>query len=148
MKKASKQPKHFFQIRGIPGSGKTTVAKVIKSLSPVSVFEVATDQFWDEDEEFDPERAEEAHEWCREQVEKATRKAIRVVIVHNTAAEYWEMENYQQIAEDSGYVYHRIIVEDHHGCGSTKDEVDEKIRDYMERKFQTRIKTDSYMDHD
>lgn len=133
--------KHFFQIRGVPGAGKTTIATIIKNIGPSQVFIVATDDFWGEDEEFDPDRADEAHEWCREQVEKATRGSWPIVIVHNTAAEYWEMKDYQQIAEESGYMYHRIIVEDHHGSGSTKDGVDERLRDYMERKFQVRLKT-------
>lgn len=133
--------KHFFQIRGVPGAGKTTVAELIKKLRPRAVFIVATDDFWGPNEEFNSDRAEEAHKWCREKVEKATRDEWPVVVVHNTAAEYWEMQHYQQIAEESGYMYHRLIVEDHHGSGSTKDGVDEGLRDYMERKFQTRIKT-------
>lgn len=138
-KPAADKGKHFFQIRGVPGAGKTTIAKVIKRLNPNQVVHIATDQFWDD--EFDPDRADEAHRWCREKVEEMTRRGIPIVIVHNTAAEYWEMEDYQQIARESGYVYHRVIVEDHHGSGSTKENVDEKLRDYMERKFQVRLKT-------
>lgn len=140
MKNAERKPKHFFQIRGVPGAGKTTVAAVINGLNPSKVFIIATDDFW-EDEEFDPDRLSVAHEWCRREVKRVTRHGRPVVIVHNTAAEYWEMENFEQIAEEAGYVYHRLIVEDHHGTGSTKENVDEKLRDYMERKFQTRIKT-------
>ena len=81
-------------IRGLPGSGKTTMAK---SMNGFVHFEA--DQ-WMTDEAgnycFDPEKLSAAHEACR----IATKRALDAgnnVVVSNTFVEHWEMTPYLEM---------------------------------------------------
>ena len=68
LKKKKTMNKNLYLLRGIPGAGKSTLAKQLGD----SHFE--TDGFFmvDGEYKFDPTKLRKAHEWCQSQVELAT----------------------------------------------------------------------------
>jgi predicted kinase len=80
-------------IRGIPGSGKTTLAKKMTSHAHVEA-----DMYFEKDGVYKYNRAEvqSAHTWCLAQVNAAL-QAGRDVVVANTFVRKWEMNPYFQL---------------------------------------------------
>jgi predicted kinase len=78
-------------IRGLPGSGKTTLAKTLRGY-----VHFETDM-WMTDEQgqyrFDPEKLQQAHEACQNAARRALESGSDVV-VSNTFAQRWEMQPY------------------------------------------------------
>lgn len=85
-------------IRGLPGSGKSTMAKMFAGFEHCE-----TDEWFMRDGEycFAPMQLAEAHQWCQEKVLDALRGGADVV-VSNTFVKRWEMQPYINMAEDLG----------------------------------------------
>lgn len=82
-------------IRGLPGSGKTTMASV---LAQVGYAHFEADMFFVVDGvyRYDPSRIRDAHAWCQ----RKTREALalgRRVVVSNTFTRLQEMEPYRSM---------------------------------------------------
>lgn len=96
---AEKKPK-LTLIRGISGSGKSTIAKGM-----VESWWVETDLFFYNDFEeykFDPSRLETNHNTCYE----ATKNFLEFgdnVVVSNTFIKPWEAKRYIDLAKENGY---------------------------------------------
>ena len=86
-------------IRGLPGSGKTTLAKQLSKQLKAKHFE-ADMYFENESGEyvFDGTKLTDAHEWCFQQTRKWLSKG-NTVIVSNTFVRHWEMKRYLQYCE-------------------------------------------------
>ncbi|WP_038889778.1 ATP-binding protein [Vibrio campbellii] len=86
-------------IRGLPGSGKTTLAKKLSKQLKAKHFE-ADMYFENESGEyvFDGTKLIDAHEWCFQQTRKWLSKG-NTVIVSNTFIRHWEMKRYLQYCE-------------------------------------------------
>lgn len=80
-------------IRGLPGSGKTTLARDMKSHVLVEA-----DMYFVEDGiyKYKADGVQNAHAWCLEQV-KAALKSGKDVVVANTFVRRWEMKPYHQL---------------------------------------------------
>ena len=82
-------------VRGIPGSGKSTVAKRIKESNPdISHYEA--DTYFVDDKgcyNFNPSLIKLAHNWCQNETKKDIESG-KSVIVSNTFSQIWEMQNY------------------------------------------------------
>ncbi len=89
-------------IRGLPGSGKTTLAKQLAISLDAKHFE-ADMYFETEDGEyhFNPQQLPQAHEWCFNQTRKWLNKGKRV-IVSNTFVRQWEMKRYLDFCKKKG----------------------------------------------
>lgn len=88
-------------IRGLPGSGKSTIAKELAEIT--GMLHVETDMYFEKNGEykFNPELLPEAHAWCQEEARKAL-KSGKGVIVSNTFTRVWEMQPYLDMAEEFG----------------------------------------------
>lgn len=84
-------------IRGLPGSGKTTLAKQL------GVLHVEADMYFMRDGtyQFDRGSIGVAHGWCAETVEVALSKGMDVV-VSNTFVRRWEFEKYLDLGKRYG----------------------------------------------
>lgn len=127
--------KTLFIIRGIPGSGKSTLGHLI---APGECY--AADDYFDKfcGGEFRPHRLEAAHEWCKQVVEDALEEGAPKVAVANTSTRLWEMKDYMNMAALYGYTVFSIIVENHHNCESVHQvpkETVEKMRERFEVKL-------------
>lgn len=101
-------------IRGLPGSGKSTMANAL-CYSPDWVHQEA-DQFWMQDGEyrFDANRLREAHEWCQAKTREALAAGCDVV-VSNTFTTVKELRPYFDIAKEFGIVPNVFVAQNNFG---------------------------------
>lgn len=108
-------------VRGLPGSGKTTLAYKLAGMQTGSICVAADDFFMEGDEyKFDSARLEEVHERCQRTAELAMRNGASLIVVHNTFAQRWEMQRYMARAEQYDYQVHVI---DLFNAGKSMDEL-------------------------
>lgn len=115
-------------IRGLPGSGKTTLANAIRNNDVWNKRVFEADQYFETPNgyQFDPNRLKVAHEICqkrtREWLEKGSEK---IAIVSNTFTQRWEYEPYLNMAAELG---HKVqVIEVHGEFGSIHGVPDESI---------------------
>ena len=101
--------KLFVVLRGLPGSGKSTVGRKIAQ-NRGRIF--STDDFFLQSSGryiFEPYRLGEAHQWNQNRCRRAVLEEVTPIIVDNTNLKKWEMEVYIHMALDANY--HIEIIE-------------------------------------
>jgi len=90
-------------VRGLPGTGKTTLAlKMLKSGQANTYYE-ADQYFYNSDGYFfDPARLKDAHQWCYNGVKRFLKEQRGTVVVSNTFSQNWEMKPYRDLAKSLG----------------------------------------------
>jgi predicted kinase len=106
-------------VRGLPGSGKSTLAKTLAT----SGYHFEADMFFMKDGvyKFEPDLIENAHDWCRNQVQQNMAIDLNLIVVSNTFTMEWEMMPYIALAKEYGYMVHTIIVENRHKSENIHD---------------------------
>lgn len=84
-------------IRGLPGSGKSTMAKTV--YSDYAHFEADMYFVTDSKYEFKREKIGDAHAWCQHRVNKSLVYGFSTVVT-NTFVRRWELEPYIKIANE------------------------------------------------
>lgn len=94
-------------IGGLPGSGKTSLAKILANPygeSTNAPMLAADDFFYREGAyKFNPAKLQEAHEWCQSRVARYMGFGEPLLIVHNTFTQHWETQPYRKLADEYGY---------------------------------------------
>lgn len=80
-------------IRGLPGSGKSTIAKRLAEETGACHFEADMYFMFDGYYLYDKSNIRHAHRWCQNQTLKALNSGLNVV-VSNTFTELWELQAY------------------------------------------------------
>lgn len=90
-------------MRGLPGSGKTTLAKEMKG--PTGVVLSTDDFFCDKHGRYiyDPSKIGEAHQWNKHRAIQRLKQGKTPIIIDNTNLQAWEMKPYVQLALQYGY---------------------------------------------
>jgi len=98
-------------MRGLPGSGKSTIVNQIKKQFPDVVSCSADDYFMSKDGvyTFKEKKLKDAHNYSHARAEEVCRLGHPLVIVDNTNVKRWEMAKYFSIAEQ--YMYMVVLVE-------------------------------------
>lgn len=131
--------KTLMLLRGLPGAGKSTLAKEL--MLGKDAIHCEADQYFvnaDGVYKFDPAGLADAHEECRQQCFEAMRDSTELVIVSNTFTMEWEMEIYIRFAEDFGYRVFSLIVENRHGGTNVHDCPEDKV-EMMRNRFQIKL---------
>jgi predicted kinase len=128
--------KTLILLRGLPGSGKTTLAKSLAGEH------IEADMYFVDKEtgayNFDGSKLKNAHNWCKDVVEHWMKDDIQRIIVSNTFTQEWEMEAYYLLAETYGYIVHSVIVENRHG-GVNEHGVPTDKLEQMKNRFQIKL---------
>lgn len=97
-------------IRGVPGSGKSVLAKCMGDHLNASIIEA--DQFFvlTGEYKFDSNKLASAHHWCRDRVRVALKNGRSNVVVSNTSLKQEYVQPYLDMAEEFGYNVQDIIV--------------------------------------
>ena len=122
--------KTLYIVRGLPGSGKSSLAKKVAEL----VYS-ADDFFTNKKGEynFNVKLLGKAHEWCWGKVRDAMYIGVQAVAVANTFTQGWEAEKYYQIAEEYGYSV--FVIECQNDFGNVHD-VPQKSIDAMKERWE------------
>jgi predicted kinase len=118
--------KTIYLIRGLPGSGKTSLAYAVKGRAyAITNIVAADDYFYDGDGvyRFDPKLLTLAHEQCQLNARIGLQYDGHDVVVHNTFSQRWEMQPYIDMADEHGA---RLVVLDLFDGGCTDDELAER----------------------
>ena len=131
--------KTLYILRGIPGSGKTTLAKSIGAVH----FEADMYSMVGKEYKFDVTKLKQAHAWCQDQVRISMKNSdnkigdLRIA-VSNTFTQEWEMEPYVEMAKEYGFKVFTLIVENRHG-GVNQHEVPEDKIELMKNRFEVKL---------
>ena len=127
--------KTLFIIRGLPGSGKSTVGDKV-----AGGYCFAADDFFDAyyDGKFIPHKIKDAHQHCFNNVEGAMCSGAETIAVANTFTQGWESEKYFDLARKHGYMVHSVIVENTHGNKSVHNVPSETINK-MRKRFEVNL---------
>jgi predicted kinase len=131
--------RELFLLRGLPGSGKTTLAIALSEDGRYPVFSV-DDYFTDESGRYEFRFQENhlAYKQCEECVKNAMQQEATRIFVHNTFTMEWELEPYKKLALAYGYRLHVITVENRHG-GTNVHEIPVEQIDRMRSKFKVEL---------
>ena len=128
--------KELFLLRGLPGAGKSTLAKSIEA------YHVEADMFFvhgvTNEYKFDASKLGKAHEWCQSVVDVCMSDKLRKIAVSNTFTQEWEMQPYFDLAEKYGYRVYSLICENRHS-GVNQHGVPEDKLVQMKNRFEIRL---------
>ncbi|KAE8629428.1 hypothetical protein XENTR_v10000484 [Xenopus tropicalis] len=91
-------------LRGAPGSGKTTLARMLLQQNPLGI-NLSTDEYFYKKGQYryDVNLLGEAHEWNHKRAKEAFEKNISPIIIDNTNLQAWEMKPYVSMAMKHKY---------------------------------------------
>jgi predicted kinase len=132
--------KNLVLIRGLPGSGKTTLAVLLSENNkyPIcSIDEYFTDQLGNY--EFNHLKNHIAYDECLKKVERNMKNNVMKIFVDHTLTIDWELEPYFKLAQQHQYKVFVITVENYHGGTNVHGITDEQM-EKMSEKYKVRLK--------
>ena len=126
--------KELFLLRGVPGAGKSTLAKSLGGMH------IESDKyFMDGDEyKFDPSKLKDAHAWCQNAVRVWAKNSVEKIVVSNTFTQEWEIDYYFELAKEHGYRVYSLVVENRHGGVNEHGVPEEKLLQ-MKNRFEIKL---------
>ncbi|NXN20858.1 N4BP2 protein, partial [Nycticryphes semicollaris] len=91
-------------LRGVPGSGKSYLARTLLEDNPGGIVLSTDDYFYKNGQyHYDPDCLGEAHDWNRKRAKEAFEMRISPIIIDNTNIQAWEMKPYVTLAQQFKY---------------------------------------------
>lgn len=132
--------KSLILLRGLPGSGKTTLAHVLSENGQYPVYSV--DDYFTHPEtgeyQFRYKENYLAYRHCEESCRASMIKGEKKIFIHNVFSIEWEMEPYFKLASEHEYQLHIVTVENYHDQQNTHAISDEQIKK-MAEKFKIKL---------
>ena len=108
--------KSLILLRGLPGSGKTTLATLLSENGNYPVLSI--DSYFTDGKtgeyNFDYKQNHKAYAACEEQTKQKMSDGIEKIFVDNTFVFDWEMQPYFALAKEFNYIVFSIVVEKYH----------------------------------
>jgi predicted kinase len=134
-----KKDKILIILRGLPGSGKSTVADI---LSENGKYPICCADDWYVKEygyyKWNFSDIGKAHKYSKELCEKSMKKSIRKIIIANTNITEKDYKPYVEMASTYNYKVFSLVVENLHGHKSVHNVPDETL-EKMKTKFKYNI---------
>lgn len=115
-----KHNKSVIILRGVPGNGKTTFAKMLElmcDMGEMTFMNCCADE-WFEDEQgnynFNAEELGKAHAWCKNQFKTSLNALVDVIVVANTNVRADDVKMYRNLAIEANYRVFVLTVENWH----------------------------------
>ena len=134
-------PKDLILLRGLPGSGKSTLGEVILYMPNNSLKPLSADDYFTESDgtyNFKTEKLKEAHNDCQQRCANLMMNGVVKIVVSNTFTQEWEMKPYFEMAERYGYRVHTLVVENRHGGVNVHGVPDDKL-EIMKNRFEVKL---------
>ncbi len=128
-------PNSLILLRGLPGSGKTTLAKLLSEEGKYPYYSV-DDYFTDTktcNYNFDFKNNHLAYKQCEEHTKAAMKKLVPKIIVHNTFTMDWELETYFKLAAEFMYTIFVATVERYHEHSNIHEVSNEQLQKMAEK---------------
>jgi len=129
-------------LRGIPGSGKSTLGDVILQTTQSNNQDVlSADNFFNDDKgnyNFDATKLKEAHNWCQQKCAERMKLQFSKIVVANTFTQEWEMAPYFEMADRYKYRIHSVIVENRHDSKNIHSVPEDKL-EIMKNRFEIKL---------
>jgi len=122
-------------LRGIPGSGKTSLAQIlnIKAICCADDFHMHGNTYvWK------ASRIGLAHEWCQRKCRRFMKAQAERIVVANTSTTEREMRPYVDLARQFGYKVFSVIVENRHGSTNIHSVPDTTL-EKMKARFEIKL---------
>ncbi|XP_077015109.1 uncharacterized protein LOC143681722 isoform X2 [Tamandua tetradactyla] len=102
--KLNKLQKLLILLRGLPGSGKTTLSRILLAQSRDGIVFSTDDYFHHQDGyRYNVTQLGDAHDWNQNRAKQAIDQGRSPVIIDNTNTQAWEMKPYVEMAIGKGY---------------------------------------------
>lgn len=139
--------KTLYIIRGLPGSGKSTLGEILadtymdysRTVGGVKHYSYAADDWFTDNQgnyNFVPEELAQAHEDCRSRVLGAMLSGVESIAVCNTFTQSWEAEPYFKLCDM--HDYSPVVVECQNNFGNIHDCPEDKI-ELMRGRWENRL---------
>ncbi|XP_037685559.1 NEDD4-binding protein 2 isoform X2 [Choloepus didactylus] len=91
-------------LRGLPGSGKSFLARTLQKDNPAGIILSTDDYFYINGQyQFDVKYLGEAHEWNQNRAKEAFERKVSPIIIDNTNLQAWEMKPYVALSQKHKY---------------------------------------------
>jgi predicted kinase len=132
------QIKKLIILRGLPGAGKSTLAKELAQL--YNAVHIEADMYFMQNGKyvFDLSRIFDAHQWCQQAVWDHMRSK-HSIILSNTSTTEKELKPYLDLAEIHDYTVVSLVVENRHGNCNIHD-VPENTLERMQNRFSIKLR--------
>ncbi|KFQ21089.1 NEDD4-binding protein 2-like 2 [Mesitornis unicolor] len=96
--------KFLLILRGLPGSGKSTLSRILLGQSRDGIV-FSTDDYFRQQDGYTYNAAQlgDAHDWNQKRAKQAMEQGKSPVIIDNTNTQAWEMKPYVEVALEKGY---------------------------------------------
>lgn len=120
-------------LRGLPGSGKTSLAGILRT-KDTPVFSV-DDYFTSSDGvyHFEFDKNHLAYATCIENTRNAMKQGVQKIIIDNTFTLEWEMEPYFKLASEFQYFIFVVTVENRNGNSNVHDVSQDQLQKMAEK---------------
>lgn len=128
-------------LRGLPGSGKSTLGDVILMWPGNTPDVLSADNYFIDDKgnyNFDSTKLKEAHNDCQLKCAERMKLEISRIVVANTFTQEWEMKTYYDMAERYKYRVHALVVENRHEGNNIHNVPDDKLQQ-MKNRFEIKL---------